>query len=93
MTVLQFMGIHYYTGTAIFNKVINLFTLNIPGLIYKIIRYLYSKIIGRKLEEYRDPWFIKGNFTIFKFNYFPFEYFKRMFLRYQINKHFATLHD
>lgn len=52
ITVLQFMGIPYYTGTAIFNKVINLFTLNIPRLIYKIIRYLHSKITKTKLDEY-----------------------------------------
>jgi hypothetical protein len=66
------MGSNYLPGTAIFNKFVNLFTLNIPGLIYRILRYLYSKITQKKLQEYKDPWFIKGNFRIFKFNYFPF---------------------
>lgn len=93
ITVLEFLGVHYFTGTAIFNKVINLFTHNIPSLLYKICRYLYSKITQRKLEEYRDPWWIKGDFTIFKFNYFPFEYLKRIFLRWQINKHFRTVQE
>lgn len=87
------MGIHYYTGTAIINKIVNLFTLNIPSLIYKIIRYIYSKVTKTKLAEYKNPWWIKGDFDILKFNYFPFEYFKRRYLMWQINKHFKTLLD
>lgn len=70
--VLKFMGVHYYTGTAIINKVVNLFTLNIPSLVYRILRYLYSKVTRAKLGEYKNPWWIKGNFDILKFNYFPF---------------------
>jgi len=91
MTVLEFMGGHYLTGTSVINKVINLFTLNIPRLFIKIFRYIYGKITKTKLDEYKDPWFVKGNFKIFKFNIFPFEYFKRQFLIYQINKKFKSL--
>lgn len=43
------MGVNYLPGTAIFNKFVNLFTLNIPRVIIKIVRYLYSKITQQKL--------------------------------------------
>ena len=85
------MGVHYLTGTAIINKIVNLFTLNIPRFILKTLRYLYSKITKTKLEEYKDPWYVKGNFKLFKFNVFPFELFKRRFLVWHINNHFKTL--
>ena len=85
------MGIHYYPGTAIINKIVNLFTLNIPRALYKISRYFYTKITKNQLDPYQDPWWIKGDFSVFKFNYFPFEYFKRKYLIWQINKHFKTI--
>jgi hypothetical protein len=43
--VLQFIGGgEFVTGTESINKVVNLFTLQIPGLIYRVLRYLVGKI-------------------------------------------------
>lgn len=55
-------GGDFITGTGIINKVVNLFTLNIPRLIYKIFRFLYGKILRKNLGPYKDPFFIRGNF-------------------------------
>lgn len=79
------------TGTASINKIVNLFTLNIPRVLLKICRFLVSKILRIKLETYQDPWFIQGNFRIFKFNFFPFEYLKRQFLLWQIKRKFRMI--
>ncbi len=57
-------------------------------LLYKPIRYLYYKVIGQVAPKYEDPWFIKENFKIFKFNYGPFEILKRKYLISQIDKKF-----
>lgn len=43
--VLDFIGAgNYVTGTGIINKLVNLFTLSIPRVIYKTLRFLYRKI-------------------------------------------------
>lgn len=44
-SVLKFMGGKYYTGTAIINKIVNLFTGTIPRLCYKIYRFLVYKYL------------------------------------------------
>jgi hypothetical protein len=44
MTVLRFLGGDFITGTSIVNKLVNLFTLNIPRAIIKTYRYFFSKI-------------------------------------------------
>lgn len=79
------------TGTSSINKIANLFTLHIPRLIYKVIRWLISKITKKDLKDYEDPWFIRGNFRLARFNYFPFEGIKRRFLIWQINRKFRRL--
>lgn len=90
--VLEFLGGgDFVTGTASINKIVNLFTLNIPRVTLKILRYLYSKLLRVKLEPYEDPWFIKGDFSVFKFNFFPFEFFKRRFLLWQIRRKFTMI--
>lgn len=79
------------TGTATINKIINLFTVIIPRSLIKIARYLYRKLARKELKPYKDPFFIKGDFHIFRFNYFPFEYLKRKFLLFQISQKFKTI--
>ena len=79
------------TGTATINKIVNLFTVSIPRLLLKTARYLYSKMTKKQLKPYKDPFFIKGDFSIFRLNYFPFEYFKRKFLLFQISRKFKIL--
>lgn len=93
MTVLRFLGGDFITGTSIVNKLVNLFTLNIPRAIIKTYRYFFSKITKKQLAPYKDPIFVKGDFKIFKFNYFPFQYFKKQFLLYQINRKFKMLSE
>lgn len=87
------MGTNYLTGTSIVNKIVNLFTMIIPRAMIKSSRYIYSKINKKKISEYQDPWFVKGNFKIFKFNYFPFEYLKRKFLIFQINRNLKQIKE
>jgi len=71
--VLEFMGGgEFVTGTESINKIVNLFTLNIPRLVYKILRWILSKIVRKDFGPYKDPWFIRGNFRFARFNYFPF---------------------
>ena len=89
--VLRFLGGSYLTGTATINKIVNLFTETIPRATIKINRYLYGKITGKELAPYKDPFFVRGNFSIFKLNYFPFEYLKRQFLIFQINRKFKII--
>ena len=79
------------TGTATINKISNLFTMSIPRAIVKVCRYLYTKITKKELAPYEDPFFITGNYSIFKFNYFPFEYIKRQFLLFQIRRKFRII--
>ena len=71
--MLEFIGGgDFVTGTESLNKVVNLFTLNIPRLVYRILRYLVGKIIRKDFGPYEDPWFIRGNFKFMRLNYFPF---------------------
>lgn len=72
ITVLQFIGGDYYTGTRTINKIVNLFTGTIPRICYKIYRYVYYKILEEKPPKYEDPAFVKEDFDVLKFNYFPF---------------------
>jgi LETM1 and EF-hand domain-containing protein 1 len=61
--VLEFLGGgDFVDGTTTFNKIVNLFTLNIPRLIVKICRWVFAKITRRKLAPYTDPRFVRGNF-------------------------------
>lgn len=91
MQVLQFLGSPFITGTNTINKIVNLFTMTIPRVLIKFYRYLSSKWNRNKVPPYVDPWWIKGNFRVFQFNYFPFEAIKRRFLIFQINLHFKIL--
>ena len=84
-------GGEFVTGTESINKMVNLFTLNIPRLLYKVLRWSWSKITRKDLAPYQDPWCIRGNFRIARFNYFPFEGLKRKFLIWQINRKFRRL--
>lgn len=79
------------TGTYIINKIVNLFTMNIPRFLYKVYRFLYVKYTKKELSSYEDPWFVKGNFKFLELNYFPFEYFKRKLLLFQIRNHFKHI--
>lgn len=79
------------TGTATINKIVNLFTLNIPRLIVKICRWIFAKITRKKLGPYSDPFFVRGNFEILKFDYWPFEMIKRQFLLWQIYRKFKMV--
>ena len=85
------MGGYYVTGTATLNKIVNVCTLNIPRMIIKICRWMYSKLFKVELRPYEDPWFLGSDFRILRMNYFPFENVKRAFLKYQINKHFRNI--
>lgn len=59
MNVLDFMGGNYYTGTAIINKFVNLFSATIPRLTYKVYRHVYYKAILKLPEPpYEDPFFV-----------------------------------
>lgn len=49
------------------------------------------KITRRKLAPYTDPFFVKGDFKLLKFNYFPFEFIKRRFLLWQIYRKFKMI--
>lgn len=61
--VLEFLGGgDFVTGTETINKIVNLFTLNIPRLIVKICRWVFAKVTRRKLAPYKDPFFVRGNF-------------------------------
>lgn len=86
--VNQFIGGDFYSGTATINKIVNLITGTIPRITYKIFLYIYYKSIAKKAPPYHDPFFVKENFKILLFNYFPFEYFKRKFLLLQIKMKF-----
>jgi len=89
---LEFLGGgDFITGTETINKIVNLFTLNIPRLIVKICRWIFAKITGRKLGPYQDPFFVRGNFKLIRFNYFPFEFLKRRFLLWQIYRKFKMI--
>ena len=79
------------TGTYAINKIVNLFTMSIPRMLYKMWRWMFYKLTSKEVPEYEDPWFVKGNFAIFKFNYFPFEIIKRHFLLWQIRRKFKVL--
>ena len=57
----------------------------------KVCRYLYSKVTKKVLPPYEDPFFVRGDFRVFQLNYFPFEYFKRKFLLFQISRKFKVL--
>lgn len=52
----------------------------------KTYRYLWSMISGENLQQYKDPYYIGGNFEILKFNYYPFEAIKKRFLMIQIDQ-------
>ena len=65
-------GGDFVTGTSSVNKIVNLFTLNIPRLVYKVMRWTLSKALRKDFGAYKDPWFIRGNFPFARFNYFPF---------------------
>jgi hypothetical protein len=70
------------TGVLIINRIVNLFTLYIPRLIYKL--FLGIKNYQTKPGTNKDPKWIKGDFKLLRFNFFPFEYFKRKLLIFQI---------
>jgi len=65
-------GGDFVTGTASINKIVNLFTLNIPRVTVKLLRWLFSAIFRVKLAPYKDPWFVKGDFNVFRFGFIPF---------------------
>ena len=88
---MEFLGAPYITGTNTINKIVNLFTMTIPRLLIKSGRYLHSKWHQCKLTPYVDPWWVQGDFRVFRFNYFPFEPLKRRFLIFQIRRHFRML--
>lgn len=85
------MGGNVITGTASINKIVNLFTLNIPRLVIKLLRFFVSKVLRIQLKPYQDPWFVKGDFEICKLSFFPFEGIKRAFLKWQINRRFKQI--
>lgn len=89
--VLEFLGGGFVTGTASLNKIVNLFTLNIPRLIIKVLRFVFSKLFRVQLQPYQDPWFVRGDFEFCKLNFFPFEGTKRAFLMWQINRRFRQI--
>lgn len=89
--MLEFLGGGFVTGTASLNKIVNLFTLNIPRLIIKVLRFFYSKLFRVQLKPYKDPWFVRGDFEVCKLNFFPFENIKRAFLMWQINRRFRQI--
>lgn len=94
LKVLEFMGGgDFITGVETFNKVVNLFTRDIPRLVVKLLRWLYATVTRKTLEPYQDPWFVKGYFDIFKFNYFPFEPLKCRFLIWQIDRKFRMISE
>lgn len=84
-------GGDFLSGTQVVNKIVHLFTMNIPRTIYKILRWIYYKLIRKTPPPYEDPWFVTGNFRVFRFNYYPFEFIKRRFLLYQIRRKFKML--
>ena len=84
-------GGDFVTGTETVNKIVNLFTLNIPRVTVKVCRWLFAKLTRRKLAPYEDPFFVRGNFRLFRFNYFPFEMVKRRFLLWQIYRKFKMI--
>lgn len=48
--VLEFLGGgDFVTGVASFNKIVNLFTLNIPRVVLKTLRFLVAKVLRVKL--------------------------------------------
>lgn len=55
------------------------------------MRWTYYKIKKVPPPPYKDPFFVRGNFQILKFNYFPFEYVKRQFLLFQIRRRFKMI--
>ena len=72
-------------GTLIINKIVNLFTMYIPRLLYKLYRAIrYNKTIP---PPYKDPFYVKGDFKLLKLNFEPFEFFKRKLLIFQIERH------
>ena len=91
IAVLEFMGGNFMTGTYAINKIVNLFTMGIPRMLYKMWLWSYYKMTSKEAPDYEDPWFVRGNFDIFKFNYFPFEIIKRQFLLWQIRRKFKVL--
>jgi hypothetical protein len=92
ITVLEFMGGDFYEGTTTINKLVNFFTGIIPRwFIYKPFRFLYYKLSGQKAPAYKDPWWIKENFDLLDFNYYPFESLKKKWLLYQINRKFTAI--
>ena len=89
MMVSDLLGMKPITGTLIINKIVNLFTLYIPRMFYKLFRAL--KYRNRKPPAYKDPKWIKGDFKFLKLNYFPFEFIKRQLLIFQIERHLTRV--
>ena len=89
--VLEFMGGSFMTGTYAINKIVNLFTMSIPRVLFKMFRWTWYKLLRKNPPPYRDPFFVIGNFRFLQFNYFPFELFKRWFLLWQIRRKFKVL--
>lgn len=92
--MLQFLGGDYYEGTTTINKIVNLIPAVLPRwLIYKPYRFLYYKLKGETAPPYKDPWWIKQNFRIFRFDYWPFEGLKRKWLIWQIDSKFKRIKE
>lgn len=83
ITVGDFLAAEYYTGTASINKLANIFTWIIPSALKKV--WWFFRRIIQPNYEYTEfaRW---KDLSIFKFNFFPFERIKVMFIRQQINR-------
>ena len=63
--MLEFLGGgDFVTGTFSINKILNVFTLSLPRLIIKTGRFFKEKILKKELEEYEDPWFVRGDLSL-----------------------------
>jgi hypothetical protein len=86
--VANFLDVQYFTGTESIIKIYNIFPYYFPTFTLKLFWWIWYKLIGKKEPPPFTDSFLRFKSPSFKkFNYFPFEYFKRKFLLYQIDQH------
>jgi len=90
--VANFLDVQYFTGTESINKIFNIFSYYLPTYTLKLFRWAWYKLITKKQPSpFNDPFLRFKSPSFLKFNYFPFEYFKRKFLLYQIDQHLQQI--
>lgn len=90
--VANFLDVPYLTGTESITKIYNIIPYYLPTYTWKLLRWIWYRVFLRKQPPpFTDPFLRFKSPRLLRFNYFPFEYFKRWFLIMQIDRHLEHL--